>query len=409
VTPAGIGDSARTAATADNPADRAASSTGDHLGRTAAASAVRAAVVLVTADDTIRAPIRQCAARAGAFVAQYGDLVSAQQHHAEIRVLLVGADLATAAAEVRLPRAQQVIVVATGEPDFAVFTAAAALRATYVTGSRTDRRWLIDQLAAAATETVDRLQAAGFRLGYTDRGVAETYARVQALQVSRWRQDPTHAVYVSLEDVARDECAVGQSSTVDRSNYRTLHRRYPGLWTDLVYSNAAALGAFVADLPPDVVDLLCGLRQDYAVLDEDDLAELEQRDIRTSWQQAASAEVRRGIGEDARDVWDALEPEHVDRLWWETVTGIGAWPQHDGHQVRWDVDRLVPAFAGRLLAEFRRTWRPDPGYRIDRIDSTGRRRCWEPGWQVSRHGQVIATAYSRHAARVAAWQHQRTN
>ncbi|GAA1577263.1 hypothetical protein GCM10009827_118890 [Dactylosporangium maewongense] len=107
----------------------------------------------------------------------------------------------------------------------------------------------------------------------------------------------------------------------------------------------------------------------------------------------------------ARDVYDALDPDDRDELWWATVDGIDAWPEHDGHRVCWDLERLVPAFAARLHAELRRTWRPDPRYQISPIQP---QRTWDPCWQVHHNGHLIATAYTRHEARVATWRHQRT-
>ena len=105
-----------------------------------------------------------------------------------------------------------------------------------------------------------------------------------ALIIAIWKnpqEDAPRLVYADWlqetgvpENVARAECRHGQSSTVDRSNYRSLHRLYPDVWTDLSYSNVTVLGAFVADLTPDLVNTLIGLRCEYAVLDESDYARI---------------------------------------------------------------------------------------------------------------------------------------
>ena len=116
----------------------------------------QAAVVLLTADDMVHEAVRRCAAQAGAPVTVYHDLGSLQPNDTDVELLLIGADLAAAATKLRPPPAQQVIVVSPHAPDFPAFCAAAALRATYLTCRRTDRAWLVDQLAAAATATDDR-------------------------------------------------------------------------------------------------------------------------------------------------------------------------------------------------------------------------------------------------------------
>ena len=64
------------------------------------------------------------------------------------------------------------------------------------------------------------------------------------------------------------------------------------------------------------------------------------------------AQVRQALGEKALDVWDALDPDTVDALWWATVHGTGVWPQHDGLEVfaptgrafkfpAWSIDRVL--------------------------------------------------------------------
>jgi hypothetical protein len=116
-----------------------------------------AAVVLATADDTVQHVVQRCAARAGASITVYRDLDRLQPHDREIELLLLGADLAAAATAVRLPPSQQVIVMSADPPDFAAFCTAAALRATYLTGRKTDRVWLTGQLTAAAAGTANRL------------------------------------------------------------------------------------------------------------------------------------------------------------------------------------------------------------------------------------------------------------
>jgi hypothetical protein len=72
--------------------------------------------------------------------------------------------------------------------------------------------------------------------------------------------------YADLTSVGKGEGQAGQSSTVDRSNFRSLQRDYPDTFTPVSYSNVNALGAFVADLDDDLTGILTGLRSDYPLL-----------------------------------------------------------------------------------------------------------------------------------------------
>jgi hypothetical protein len=147
-----------------------------------------------------------------------------------------------------------------------------------------------------------------------------------------------------------------------------------------------------------LVDVLCRLQEHHPVLDVDDLNDLECQDVHDLWRQWAFGEVLRGLGDRGRTCgphWSAPP--------WTGCNRDRRLPEHDGYQVRWDFDRLLPAFAARLLpafaarllAEFRRSWRRRDRYHITPIAAQ-----WlgGPSWQVSHDGQVVAVARSRHAA-----------
>ncbi|WP_432983133.1 hypothetical protein [Dactylosporangium sp. CA-233914] len=387
---------------------RAANTPRRHGGAIAAAAGSPAgfggAVVLATADDTIRTRVRRCAAEAGVYLADYHD-IGPVRHAQHTALLLLGADLAATAASHASSPTGRTVVIAPRRADDDAFAAAAALHATLISLRSGDVAWLSDQLRTAAAAVLDRLTGAGFRIGYTDHDLGRRFGHLPGIEVSRWRQHKRQAVHVSLESVARDAETAGDTSTVDRSNYRTLRRRYPNLWTDLRSADGTALGAFVTDLPPEIVDLLCTLRQDHPVLDEADLADLERRDVRASWRQTARVDVYRMLGGTSRQVCDGLDSRTVDRLWWAVVRGTGAWPDHDGHQVRWDYDRLVPAFAAALLSARRRTRLPNRQYAIDQASERGR---GQARWRVICTGSVVAVTDDRHAACFAAWVHHRS-
>lgn len=311
-------------------------------------------VLAVTADGELRGLLAECADRAGVFLHAYDEVVAARQVWAEAALILLGADQVTAAVRARLhPRGGVIVVGGTGlDPE--TVRVAELIRAAYLVVLPTGRDWLADQLRPAGAVVLDRLRAARFSVGYTDRARAVEQGYVRPLD---WREradtDRRHA-YVMLSDVARGECRSGQSTTVQRSNMRSLHRVFPGVFTDMTFSNVTVLGAFVADLSPRVVDVLCRLACEYLVFDEDDLSALEHDEVHASWQQWVAADVYRRLGDRASAVWDELTDEDCERLWWEVVAGLDAWPEHDARTVLWRLGRLTQAYAARLTAEARR-------------------------------------------------------
>jgi hypothetical protein len=138
--------------------------------------------------------------------------------------------------------------------------------------------------------------------------------------------------YVDLSRVGRGEDQAGQTTTLDRSNFRSLIRDYPDTFTTISYSNVDALGAFITDLSDELVSILAGLVTDYPVYDESDMSELEDGEITESWAQYVSADIRSEIQSDR---WDSLTDEGQCNMFWFAVTHLGIYPEHDGHDVLW--------------------------------------------------------------------------
>ena len=111
---------------------------------------------------------------------------------------------------------------------------------------------------------------------------------------------------------------------------------------------------------------MCRLATEYAILDEQDLAVIEADEIIDSWPRWVSAEVRSVLRRRSRAVFDAVGDEEATALWWATVHRTGAWAGHDGRAVRWNLDRLVPAYAARLIAEARRRSTPERENSVNR-------------------------------------------
>ena len=311
-------------------------------------------ILAVTADEDLKALLLERAGLAGAYLPVHDTVAAARADWVSADLVLLGADQVAAVARARLRPHERLIVVGDDNLHPAHVRGAELVGATYIVALPLGSSWLVEQLRPAGATALERLRAAGFTLGHADRARALADGFVRPTD---WREhadaDRQHP-WVLLSDVARGECPSGQVTTVLRSNMRALHRAFPGVFTDMVYSNGPALGAFVADLPPALVDRLYGLAREYLVFDEDDLAALEHQEVLDSWPQWVSADVGRGLGDHARAVWDELDDDARETLWWEVVTGTGAWPEHNARTVLWYLGRLVGAYAARLTAEGRR-------------------------------------------------------
>jgi hypothetical protein len=250
-------------------------------------------------------------------------------------------------ARARLRRPSTLILLTDGRPRRETAIAAALTSASYVADVRTGGGWLTSRLAETSTLTLVRLHSSGYVLGYADRDAARQAGHLAPLQYTDERRSSTDAVYVSFGAAASGDGTAGHASTLHRSNFRVLHRRFPHAWTNMVFSNITVLGAFACDLPPQAVDQLCALTGD-PLLDAADLAALEQQEIRESWQQRVADDVHTLLDPPAREAFAALPDTQREQLWWQTAADLGVQPEHTGYTVRWNYDRLVPAYAQRL-------------------------------------------------------------
>jgi hypothetical protein len=164
--------------------------------------------------------------------------------------------------------------------------------------------------------------------------------------------------WVSLIRIARSECQAGQSTTVDRSNFRSLMRDYPDVWTNISYSNVEALGAYVDNLSDELIDVIAGLSDGYPVYDEEDLGELEDSEISSAWDNHLSWDARRDLPEDLQDAWDTLNTSGVNndtigQAFYQAMSDIGYYPEHSGYEVLWDdakVTEVITLALGKLSA-----------------------------------------------------------
>ncbi|GAB1690706.1 hypothetical protein [Krasilnikovia sp. M28-CT-15] len=117
-------------------------------------------VVAVTADPVLRQRWRDCAVRAGTHLREHGSVATARGDWADAGLVLLGGDLAPAAAQARMPRTATTILVAAGPLDIATFVAAEAVRASYVVVLPVGADWLVQQLARYATPVLTQLRTA---------------------------------------------------------------------------------------------------------------------------------------------------------------------------------------------------------------------------------------------------------
>ncbi|WIN00030.1 hypothetical protein ACTOB_003705 [Actinoplanes oblitus] len=306
--------------------------------------------LLITADAALTEAVSHLALRAGAHLSVHPHLAATPVDRDQARLVLVGADQAGNAGNVA--EVTGAVTVSAGEAD----TGPPAV--LHVVRDEPILRRYLEQVAAA---TVGRLRAAGYRIGYVYPHDAGS-GYVAPLKVTDRRLSPDQAVYVNA---ATSACTGDRalSSSAQRSNYAILHQRFPAVWRDTHATDLVELGAFVADLSPAAVDVLCSLDGSTVVLDTQHHRSLQAAEIEVSWDQEADVEVYHRLGARARKVWDVMPAPLLHQLVWQVIHGTGIAPVHDGTEPRWPVNDLAAPLAARIMAEFRRM-RVERRYRI---------------------------------------------
>jgi hypothetical protein len=304
--------------------------------------------LLITTDPDITTAVRELAIRAGLplNVHQQHDPMAKQN----TALIVVGADqVATISEQPASP--DRTIIVAAGTSPVTADRAAAGQPTLRLPQ---DEQQIFRLFEDTAVPVLDRLRAAGCRIGFTDpRHRRSGY--VPPLEVTDWRRHPGQAVYVNCGQLACGDADSGLAHVVRRSNFRSLHRRFPAAWTDTVADDLTELGAFVADLPAAAIDALCSLTSPETVLDADDHRAVREDDIVESWALGAAFDVYSRLPPACRRVWDRTGPHRVTQLLHEVVDDTGVGPVHDGWQVRWPITELAALLAARLMAEQPRT------------------------------------------------------
>jgi hypothetical protein len=360
-------------------------------------------VLLITADRIVSRSVRRTAEQEGVHVVEHHTAQAAEPYWAHAPMVLLGHDLLDAAKAMACRYTGRLIVVSATRPSIAGMIHAGSVQPEYVVVVRFATTALRPVLKQYAAGTLARLTAAGYPCGHADRALAQVRGYVRPDEISPRPLGITHAVYGSFGAVARGDAPAAQADARQRSNFAALHDRFPTAWTDTVSEHVTQLGGFLCDLPAAAVDALCRLALD-PVLQNLDAGERD--DVTASWLRWVRSAVYIRLRRRSQAVWHVLDDDEVTRLWWQVVDGMGCRPADTGRIVQWDLERLVPAFAARLLTEFRRHHRRDPRYQIAQTtavaSSTGRYLVHDT---ASR--SPIGEAPTRFDAGLLAWRHQR--
>ncbi|MEU8661605.1 hypothetical protein [Actinoplanes philippinensis] len=306
--------------------------------------------VLTTTDPGITTAVRELAIRAGLPLSVHQPHEPTAARRKTATLIIVGADQITALGEQTASPDRTIIVAAGTSP----VTASQAAAGQPVLRLPQDEKQIVRLFEDTAAPVLDRLRATGCRIGFTDlRHRRSGY--VPPLAVTDWRRHPGQAVYVNCGQLACGDADIGLAHMVRRSNFRSLHRRFPAAWTDTVADDLTELGAFVADLPAAAIDALCSLADRETILDTDDHRAVHADDIVESWALEAAFDVYSRLPPACRKVWDRTCPYRVTELLHQVVDDTGVGPVHDGWQVRWPITELAPLLAARLMAEHRHT------------------------------------------------------
>jgi hypothetical protein len=326
-------------------------------------------VLLITADRMVSRSVRRTAEQEGVHVIEHRTAHAAEPYWADAPMVLLGDDLLDAAKATACRYTGRLIVVSAARPSIEAMIHAGSVQPEQVVVVRFGTTVLRPVLKQYAAGTVARLIAAGYPCGHANRGLARVRGYVRPDEISSRPLGVTHAVYVSAGAVARGDAPAAQADARQRSNFAALHDRFPTAWTDTVSEYVTQLGGFLCDLPAAAVDALCRLAS-KPVLHDFDAGKRD--DVTESWLRWVRSAVYNRLRRRAQAVWHVLDDDAVTRLWWQMVDGMRCRPADTGRIVQWDLERLVPAFAARLLTEFRRR-RRDPRYQITSAgSSTGR-------------------------------------
>jgi hypothetical protein len=159
--------------------------------------------------------------------------------------------------------------------------------------------------------------------------------------LDRWNRTGRFWVYL---DIAKGECSAGQSTSLDRSNYRSLLRDYPGTFTPVRFTNVDVLGAYISDLDEETVSIVTGLKEQYPVYDESDMSGLEHDEVAAAWDDYMrwdfDPHMVKATTDEQYDLWCATDEDAQRRLFYDAMQAADYYPEHSGYEVCWDEEKL---------------------------------------------------------------------
>ncbi len=192
-------------------------------------------------------------------------------------------------------------------------------------------------------EKIAHLKLHGYQVGWASREDAARLGYVASTSLHAYAEVVSEEPYVDLGDIAAADDQPGWTSTWQRSNYRLLMASPGHHWTPL--SSSPILGAFVGDLT-DADMRTVGSLTDCLVLDEHDLAELEDEEIHASYLQYLESSLMWPVTDtavrDRLDDWSLhTTDEERQQAFFEAMQDSGYYPEHTGLDVRWDYRRAT--------------------------------------------------------------------
>jgi hypothetical protein len=170
-------------------------------------------------------------------------------------------------------------------------------------------------------EWVLRLEQASLRVEWaaeaTDASGDVSLGIVNPVHIRAF-EDHGLAMFVVLTEHAQGEHKAGQSSTIQRSNFRALQRDYPDTFTRIMYSDVDGLGLFLEHATREVIDVVCGL-DNYPIYDESDLFALEDAEIAESFGNVYDLVLGHLDNDREREVWQDADSAVLERMWWQAV------------------------------------------------------------------------------------------
>lgn len=189
------------------------------------------------------------------------------------------------------------------------------------------------------TGKIEMLRTAGFRIGYADPCEAYLGSYVSWSGVRDFPFDGGMPVVV-LDGVAKGEDRFDQSTTWQRSNFRSLLRDYGQALIPVSYPNVDVLALFPHSVSDELIDTVVSF-SDYVIYDENDMAYLELEEIEASFGGYLWADTQNILSPEAQDIAGRFDLAEIQDAFFGEMYADDYFPDHDGLDVLWDEPTVV--------------------------------------------------------------------